>query len=130
MAPIGHIAEIWRYPVSSVGGELVVSARVSATGLTGDRQFALIDVETGRPAAPEKEARWRKTLALQANSRARSLPELTFPDQRCFALDDPSLERRFVSILQLCCGYCLLTMPLSAHFLGQKIAIPSLRCIC
>jgi uncharacterized protein len=32
-----HIAEIWRYPVKSMGGEHMQSARLTASGIDGDR---------------------------------------------------------------------------------------------
>lgn len=41
------IAEIWRYPVKSVGGERVSSAAVSELGIAGDRGWGIYDVETG-----------------------------------------------------------------------------------
>ena len=82
MDPVGRIAEIWRYPVSSVGGERMLFTGVTAIGLAGDRQFALIDVETGRPAAPEFEVRWRKALALHAVYTTRNRQRL--PRRRTF----------------------------------------------
>jgi uncharacterized protein len=45
-APL-RVAELWRYPVKSLGGERVDRAVVGADGVDGDRQWALFDVETG-----------------------------------------------------------------------------------
>jgi uncharacterized protein len=42
-----RIAELWRYPVKSLLGERLSSARIDAGGIHGDRRFALFDVETG-----------------------------------------------------------------------------------
>jgi uncharacterized protein YcbX len=42
---VGRIAEIWRYPVKSMGGERVPSALLSAGGIPGDRGWALYDEE-------------------------------------------------------------------------------------
>jgi uncharacterized protein len=42
-----RIAELWRYPVKSLQGERVESARVGEQGLEGDRRWALFDVRTG-----------------------------------------------------------------------------------
>lgn len=39
--------EIWRYPVKSMQGERMDSAEVLAQGLSGDRRYALFDLETG-----------------------------------------------------------------------------------
>lgn len=41
------VAEIWRYPVKSVGGERLSSAVVTSTGIEGDRGWGLFDVATG-----------------------------------------------------------------------------------
>jgi uncharacterized protein YcbX len=90
---VGRVAEIWRYPVSSVGGECVASAELSALGVSGDRQFGLIDTVTNIPAAPEKDHRWRKALHLKARSVPGDLPEIVFPNGHAFAVNEPSLNR-------------------------------------
>ncbi|QDM17292.1 MOSC domain-containing protein [Tardiphaga sp. vice352] len=92
MKLIGRIAEIWRYPVSSLAGERVASASLTMDGVVDDRQFGLIDGETGLPAAPEKHARWRTALHLQAHSIAGQLPTITFPDGLCRPVDDRALN--------------------------------------
>jgi uncharacterized protein YcbX len=89
---VGRIAEIWRYPVSSLGGERLSDAGLTAAGITGDRQFALVDAATGLPAAPEKHARWRKALHLHAQCAAGALPTITFPDGSCCPVDDMALN--------------------------------------
>jgi len=60
------IAEIWRYPVSSIGGELIESAHILHSGLEGDRAFLLIDAVTGETASPETSPRWRRALFMTA----------------------------------------------------------------
>jgi MOSC domain-containing protein len=91
---VGRIAEIWRYPVSSLGGERLPRASLDAAGVVGDRQYALIDRETGLPAAPEKHARWRKALNLQAHGVTGQLPTITFPDGHRCPVNDASLNGR------------------------------------
>jgi uncharacterized protein len=58
-APIGRVAKIWRYPVSSMGGELLQSVAVERSGLAGDRKFGLYAKETGEVAAPGRHKHWR-----------------------------------------------------------------------
>jgi uncharacterized protein len=89
---VGRVVEIWRYPVSSVGGERIRGASLSAAGVAGDRQYGLIDLKTGLPAAPEKHHRWRKTLDLEAKSVGGKLPTIVFPDGYSYALNDRSLD--------------------------------------
>jgi uncharacterized protein len=42
-----RVLEIWRYPVKSMQGERVDSVDVESQGLSGDRGYALFDLETG-----------------------------------------------------------------------------------
>ena len=39
----GTVAEIWRYPVKSMGGERLDSCLIAESGLEGDRRWALVD---------------------------------------------------------------------------------------
>jgi len=41
------VAEIWRYPIKSVGGERVADATVTDLGIIGDRGWGIFDVDTG-----------------------------------------------------------------------------------
>jgi uncharacterized protein YcbX len=90
MGMLGRIVEIWRYPVTSLGGEQLAAAQLAADGLAQDRRYALVDA-AGVIAAPEREARWRRALALQA-SLPGATPVITFPDGRRLALDDPAMR--------------------------------------
>ena len=42
-----RVADIWRYPVKSLQGERLDQAEIDHLGLTGDRRYAIIDLETG-----------------------------------------------------------------------------------
>ncbi len=90
----GRLLEIWQYPVSSVGGGLIASANVGLVGVTGDRTFALIDEESGLPAAPEREFGWRKSLHLSSKWISGEYPTINFPDQGSYSLADPKLRKR------------------------------------
>ena len=92
MQLVGRIVEIWRYPISSLGGERLSRANLGPEGVEGDRQYGLIDAATGLPAVPEKDIKWRKALHLQARGREGTLPVITFPDGTSCPLDDPSLN--------------------------------------
>jgi uncharacterized protein YcbX len=69
MMLVGTISELWRYPVSAVGGEYLDAISVAESGVEGDRQWAVVDSE-GSPAWPDREKRWRSALLLRARSRA------------------------------------------------------------
>ncbi|WP_164985755.1 MOSC domain-containing protein [Bosea sp. Tri-44] len=51
----GKVAELWRYPVSSVAGEQLDQLDVNAGGVAGDRIWGLLDAATGRIASPGRE---------------------------------------------------------------------------
>ncbi|TKT77419.1 MOSC domain-containing protein [Aquamicrobium sp. LC103] len=59
MKPIGKIAEIWRYPVSSMGGERLDGTKLAAGGIAGDRIWGVARREDGEVAGPEKRRYWR-----------------------------------------------------------------------
>ncbi|MEH6582121.1 MAG: MOSC N-terminal beta barrel domain-containing protein [Halioglobus sp.] len=42
---VGHLKQIWRYPVKSMGGEVIDSAILCNQGIPGDRCWAVIDTE-------------------------------------------------------------------------------------
>lgn len=56
------VNSIWRYPVKSMLGEEMLSSHVSERGLTGDRQFALLELETGKVASAKNPRKWAKLL--------------------------------------------------------------------
>ena len=41
------VAELWRYPVKSIGGERLDVAEIDEWGIRGDRQWAVVDLATG-----------------------------------------------------------------------------------
>lgn len=93
LGPVGWIEEIWRYPVSSLGGERLASVDLIETGVPGDRSWVIVDAQTGQPAAPEKEPRWRPALFLSSRLQ-HDIPEIGFPDSAWIPVSDPDINRR------------------------------------
>ena len=52
-----RVTALWRYPVKSLGGEAVASSDVGEHGLTGDRQFGIVDRATGNVLTARREPR-------------------------------------------------------------------------
>lgn len=75
----GRVAALWRYPVSSLGGERLEACAVDATGLAGDRAWGLADRDSGETAFPESKRRWRPAPQIRARSAGDGL-RLDFPD--------------------------------------------------
>ena len=44
MSLVGSVAEIWRYPVKSMGGERLAQSAIATRGLHADRMWAVRDV--------------------------------------------------------------------------------------
>jgi uncharacterized protein YcbX len=63
-AVVGRVVEVWRYPVKSMGGELLAEARLGPRGIVGDRGWALRDESAG-------EIRGAKKLPALMRCRAR-----------------------------------------------------------
>ena len=42
-----RVVSLWRYPVKSMQGEELPAATIGELGIEGDRQWALVDLETG-----------------------------------------------------------------------------------
>lgn len=61
------VSQLWRFPVKSMAGEPLESARITeATGVLGDRGYAVLDVETGRIASAKHPRHWAPMLGFKA----------------------------------------------------------------
>lgn len=59
MKAFGRVVELWRYPVSSMGGETLTSAEIVEGGIPGDRIWGVLDKRDTQIAYPEKRKHWR-----------------------------------------------------------------------
>jgi uncharacterized protein len=63
---LGRAAKLWRYPVSSLGGESLREMAVGTDGVEGDRLFGLIDAATGEIARPDANSKWHGVPRIRA----------------------------------------------------------------
>lgn len=77
----GTAVALWRYPVKSMLGEELSSAEIAATGVAGDRGWALLDAETGRIASAKSPRLWRALLTMSAVADGDGV-RITLPDGR------------------------------------------------
>jgi len=63
---VGSVAALWRYPVKSMMGEELNSSEVTARGLLGDRQFAVVDRATGKVGGAKNPRKWGNFFAFRA----------------------------------------------------------------
>jgi uncharacterized protein YcbX len=97
----GSVASLWRYPVKSMLGEQLNESVVTARGLLGDREYALLDSATGRVASAKNPRKWkglfdfRATLSDSLRSPRGGLPvRITLPDGTETSSDDGDVDLR------------------------------------
>ena len=70
MTSLGRIDSIWRYPVSSMGGEQLSRAQIETGGIAGDRQWGLVDQRDGSIVNPHVRREWRPIPGIVARLAA------------------------------------------------------------
>jgi uncharacterized protein YcbX len=93
----GRVTRLQRWPVKSMGGEVVDTFALDRHGVAGDRAHALFDVHRDAPRcltarqAPRLLA-WHATYgAWDGDVGTAPAPGLTAPDGTAYAWDDPEL---------------------------------------
>lgn len=107
MRTAGSVAEIWRYPVKSMGGEQLAQSAVDARGLHADRMWAVRDVALGTfttarrwPALLQCSARFAEDPAGRSARPGDVLEVLvTFPDGTEVSSFDPSIHDRLTDLI-------------------------------
>jgi hypothetical protein len=87
---VGSVKQIWSYPVKSLGGDILDEALVDEFGVIGDRNWSLVDTDTGDLASGKSVPQLMKLQArCQQGSplsrvHAEDVPdvEVVFPDGR------------------------------------------------
>jgi uncharacterized protein len=65
---VGHVSEIWRYPVKSMGGERLESTDLDANGIPGDRRFAVRDSTSGKVISAKQPRPGARLLDCRAST--------------------------------------------------------------
>lgn len=89
---VGVVADLWRYPVKSFGGERVRRAFLGPFGLLGDRRYAIADAE--RPDEVISARRASGLLSFRArylDGEVAEAVEVTTPSGLNLGTDDPDL---------------------------------------
>jgi len=98
----GTVTELWRWPVKSMGGELLRATRMDGRGVGGDRTHA-VEVEhkgAWQPLTAREAPRllaWSAAYPFAQNAGLRPddppLATVTGPDGRAYGWGDPRLRR-------------------------------------
>ncbi|TPK78063.1 MOSC domain-containing protein [Mesorhizobium sp. B2-4-17] len=79
MAAIGRVAELWRYPASSLAGERLQAIAVGTDSIDGDRMFGLVDAADNEIARPDREAKWHKVPRIRTRLTGDRKLEIAIP---------------------------------------------------
>lgn len=90
--------------MSSLTGERLASLSIHEGRIQGDRSHLVVDLKSGETAAPEKVARWKAALMLQAVTGANGQIEVTLPGMWSFIVDDPQLDQALSDHFGFHCG--------------------------
>ena len=100
---IGKVLEIWRYPVKSMGGQRLETARIGHSGLAGDRHWAVLDAQLTEIRSAK---RWPELLRYRARYSGDGCPgtddydaqvqhvTVTAPDGRELGSDQPHCDEQ------------------------------------
>jgi uncharacterized protein YcbX len=107
MTVVGTVAEIWRYPVKSMGGERVGRTAIATRGVHADRMWAVRDVEldtftTARrwPVLLQCRARFAEDPAGRPAEPGDVLEVIvTFPDGDEVSSSDPAIDGRLSELI-------------------------------
>ena len=101
---LGEIASLWRFPVKSMGGEQLQELDVCATGIVGDRAYALLDVATGKVASAKNSKLFPDLLKCRAEFVSPPIPlekipavTITLPDGDSVRSDDVGANEKLSS---------------------------------
>jgi uncharacterized protein YcbX len=83
-----RVAQLWRYPVKSLRGEMLTSATFTPRGIFGDRSHAIFDTVTGFGLTARRAP---EMLFAAASLRADGTVQITLPDGS-IADDDSALS--------------------------------------
>jgi uncharacterized protein len=98
---IGEVAQLWRYPVKSLGGEQVEQAEIGLRGVLGDRLWAVRDLQRDITASARRlpvllTATARYPGRVPADAGPGNVPnvEITFPDGTVLRSNDPEVHAK------------------------------------
>jgi len=107
MSLVGRVAEIWRYPVKSMGGERLAQSAITSRGLHADRMWSVRDVEldtftTARrwPVLLQCSARFVEDPAGQSAGPGDVLEvNITFPDGTEVSSSHPAVHEHLSGLI-------------------------------
>lgn len=95
---VGVIADLWRFPVKSMGGERLRASFIGPFGPIGDRRYAV--VARDELVSARRQAGLLGYRSTYADADAVEEVRVTSPDGRVMSLDDPDLEAELSDLME------------------------------
>lgn len=97
---VGRVAELWRYPVKSLGGERLDAVCCAGSGVEGDRRWAVVGAD-GKLGSGKTTRRFRRMPGLLTMSARIDAGAgwIAFPDGEELQVDDPAAARRVSEVV-------------------------------
>ncbi len=102
MPTVGHIKEIWRYPVKSMAGEQISGCLLGPKGVPGDRGWALRDEQAKEIRGAKKLPQLMQCAATYREEPSEShIPQvqIRLPDGTTLGSDQPEAAARLSALL-------------------------------
>lgn len=99
---VGHVRELWRYPVKSMRGTTVGELKITEQGSVGDRAWALRDPVNGRIASAKRFPRLLDFRASYEDEPAAGQPgrvRIEIPDGRVMYAGSPGVSEVISGII-------------------------------
>lgn len=99
MQLVGHVKEIWRYPVKGMAGERLQTAELSDKGIAGDRLWAVRDVARQEIQSCKFRPVLLQCRATTAGSEATPQVTIKFPDSQQLSSQDEAVHQAISALL-------------------------------
>lgn len=97
-APLGIVADLWRFPVKSFAGERLRRTFIGPFGPIGDRRYAVMGRD-GEPLSARRQTRLLRYAARYEDTDHVEAAHVTTPDGRRCDVDDPDLSSEIGALM-------------------------------
>jgi len=99
MQLVGHVKEIWRYPVKGMAGERLQTAEITEKGIAGDRLWAVRDVARQEIQSCKFRPALLQCRALTAGTEKAPQVAIQFPHGQSLTSDDDTVHQAISALV-------------------------------